>query len=129
MAPGPLNVRYEADMTLDVFRARFRVLNIVDDVTWECFAAIPDTSISGRRVEVNRPSWSAAAASRRRSADVAVKSTARALRIVARCNLPGCIRDYPHLREPSFPSQVVEFVALQQILILDSECAANGAGM
>lgn len=53
MAPGPLNVRYEADMTLDVFRARFRVLNIVDDVTWECFAAIPDTSISGRRVEVN----------------------------------------------------------------------------
>lgn len=50
MAPGPLNVRYEADMTLDVFRARFRVLNIVDDVTWECFAAIPDTSISGRRV-------------------------------------------------------------------------------
>jgi putative transposase len=26
------------------------VLNIVDDVTRECLAAIPDTSISGRRV-------------------------------------------------------------------------------
>lgn len=29
---------------------RFRVLNIVDNVTRECLAAIPDTSISGRRV-------------------------------------------------------------------------------
>ena len=29
---------------------RFRILNIVDDVTRECLAAIPDTSISGRRV-------------------------------------------------------------------------------
>src|SRR3546814_14058855 len=29
---------------------RFRVLNIVDDVTRECLAAVPDTSISGRRV-------------------------------------------------------------------------------
>jgi putative transposase len=29
---------------------RFRVLNIVDDVTRECLAAIADTSISGRRV-------------------------------------------------------------------------------
>ena len=28
----------------------FRVLNVVDDVTRECLAAIPDTSISGRRV-------------------------------------------------------------------------------
>ncbi|MGC5198379.1 hypothetical protein ACLD7X_016510, partial [Aphanothece microscopica RSMan92] len=27
-----------------------RVLNVVDDVTRECLAAIPDTSISGRRV-------------------------------------------------------------------------------
>ncbi|MGX1098191.1 hypothetical protein ACSSVZ_002216 [Amorphus sp. MBR-141] len=26
------------------------MLNIVDDVTRECLAAIPDTSISGRRV-------------------------------------------------------------------------------
>ncbi len=29
---------------------RFRILNIVDDVTRECLAAIPDTSISGARV-------------------------------------------------------------------------------
>ena len=29
---------------------RFRVLNVVDDVTHECLAAIPDISISGRRV-------------------------------------------------------------------------------
>ena len=29
---------------------RFRVLNVVDDVTRECLAAIPDTSISGKRV-------------------------------------------------------------------------------
>ena len=29
---------------------RFRVLDIVDDVTRECLAAVPDTSISGRRV-------------------------------------------------------------------------------
>jgi hypothetical protein len=28
----------------------YRFLNIVDDVTRECLAAIPDTSISGRRV-------------------------------------------------------------------------------
>ena len=28
----------------------FRILNVVDDVTRECLAAIPDTSISGRRV-------------------------------------------------------------------------------
>lgn len=29
---------------------RFRALNIVDDVTSECLHAVPDTSISGRRV-------------------------------------------------------------------------------
>ena len=29
---------------------RFRVLNVVDDVTRECLRAVPDTSISGRRV-------------------------------------------------------------------------------
>lgn len=29
---------------------RFRILNIVDDVTKHCLGAIPDTSISGRRV-------------------------------------------------------------------------------
>ena len=31
-------------------RFRFRVLNIVDDVTRKYLGAIPDTSISGRRV-------------------------------------------------------------------------------
>ena len=29
---------------------RCRILNVVDDVTRECLAAIPDTSISGKRV-------------------------------------------------------------------------------
>jgi transposase InsO family protein len=29
---------------------RFRVLNVTDDITHECLAAIPDTSISGHRV-------------------------------------------------------------------------------
>ncbi len=29
---------------------RFRVLSVVDDVTRECLAAVPDTSISGKRV-------------------------------------------------------------------------------
>lgn len=29
---------------------RFRVLNVVDDVTRECLAAVPDTSIPSKRV-------------------------------------------------------------------------------
>ena len=29
---------------------RFRVLNVMDDVTRECLAAVVDTSISGKRV-------------------------------------------------------------------------------
>jgi putative transposase len=29
---------------------RFRVLNVVDDVTRDCLVAAPDTSISGKRV-------------------------------------------------------------------------------
>ena len=29
---------------------RFRVLNIIDDVTKECLAAVADTSLSGKRV-------------------------------------------------------------------------------
>lgn len=33
-----------------VIGRRFRVLNIVDDVTRECLRAVVDTSISGRRV-------------------------------------------------------------------------------
>jgi len=46
------NVRWSLDFVYDQFAngRRFRVLNIVDDVTKECLGAIPDTSISGRRV-------------------------------------------------------------------------------
>ena len=46
------NARWSLDFVHDQFAngRRFRVLNIVDDVTKECLAAIPDTSISGRRV-------------------------------------------------------------------------------
>lgn len=46
------NARWSLDFIHDQFACgrRFRVLNIVDDVTRECLAAIPDTSISGRRV-------------------------------------------------------------------------------
>ncbi|WP_245414022.1 IS3 family transposase, partial [Fulvimarina endophytica] len=47
-----LNARWSLDFVHDQFACgrRFRILNIVDDVTRECLAAIPDTSISGRRV-------------------------------------------------------------------------------
>ncbi len=46
------NARWSLDFVHDQFASgqRFRVLNLVDDVTRECLAAIPDTSISGRRV-------------------------------------------------------------------------------
>ena len=46
------NARWSLDFVHDQFACgrRFRELNIVDDVTRECLAAIPDTSISGRRV-------------------------------------------------------------------------------
>lgn len=55
---APILVEAEANArwTLDFVRdqvacgRRFRVLNVVDDVTWECLAEIPDTSISRRRV-------------------------------------------------------------------------------
>ena len=51
-APTSANRRWSLDFVHDqmVTGRRFRVLNIVDDVTRECLAAIPDTSISGRRV-------------------------------------------------------------------------------
>lgn len=47
-----VNARWSLDFVHDQFGCgrRFRVLNIVDDVTRECLAAIPDTSISGKRV-------------------------------------------------------------------------------
>jgi putative transposase len=46
------NARWSVDFVHDpwVFGRRFRVLNVVDDVTRECLAAVPDTSISERRV-------------------------------------------------------------------------------
>jgi len=46
------NARWSLDFVSDQFAhgRRFRILNIVDDVTKECLGAIADTSISGRRV-------------------------------------------------------------------------------
>jgi putative transposase len=47
-----VNVRWSLDFVHDQLAPgrRFRILNVVDDVTRECLAAIPDTSISGKRV-------------------------------------------------------------------------------
>lgn len=46
------NARWSLDFVHDQFACgrRFQVLNVVDDATRECLAAIPDASISGRRV-------------------------------------------------------------------------------
>jgi putative transposase len=46
------NARWSIDFVHDQLsnERRFRILNLIDDVTKECLAAIPDTSISGRRV-------------------------------------------------------------------------------
>jgi len=46
------NQRWSLDFVHDqlVTGRRFRVVNIVDDVTRECLAAVPDTSILGKRV-------------------------------------------------------------------------------
>jgi putative transposase len=55
-APIPVeakaNARWSVDFVHDQMAngRRFRILNIVDDVTRECLGAIPDTSISGVRV-------------------------------------------------------------------------------
>ncbi|MBM3564336.1 MAG: IS3 family transposase [Alphaproteobacteria bacterium] len=55
-APIPVearpNARWSLDFVHDQFACgrRIRILNVVDDVTRECLAAIPDTSISGKRV-------------------------------------------------------------------------------
>ena len=55
-APAPVpalpNQRWSLDFVHDqmITGRRFRVLNVVDDVTRECLAAVPDTSIWGRRV-------------------------------------------------------------------------------
>ena len=46
------NARWSLDFVHDQFGCgrRFRILDVVDDVTRECLASLPDTSISGRRV-------------------------------------------------------------------------------
>jgi putative transposase len=46
------NARWSLDFVYDQMAngRRFRVLNITDDITHECLGAIPDTSISGKRV-------------------------------------------------------------------------------
>ena len=46
------NARWSVDFVHDQMTSgrRFRIFNVVDDVTRECLAAIPDTSISGLRV-------------------------------------------------------------------------------
>jgi putative transposase len=55
-APAPVpalpNQRWSLDFVHDQLATgrRFRVFNVVDDVTRECLAAVPDTSISGKRV-------------------------------------------------------------------------------
>ncbi|WP_370310589.1 IS3 family transposase [Sphingobium abikonense] len=55
-APAPVlalpNQRWSLDFVHDQLATgrRFRVLNIVDDITRECLRAVPDTSISGGRV-------------------------------------------------------------------------------
>jgi putative transposase len=52
LVEAKVNVRWSVDFVHDQLchGRRFRILNIVDDVTRECLAAIPDTSISGERV-------------------------------------------------------------------------------
>jgi len=49
LVEAKVNARWSLDFVHDQGR-RFRILNIVDDVTRVCLAAIPDTSISGKRV-------------------------------------------------------------------------------
>ena len=46
------NARWSVDFVHDHLSngRRLRILNVIDDVTTECLAAVADTSISGRRV-------------------------------------------------------------------------------
>jgi putative transposase len=50
------NARWSVDFVHDQLACgrRFRILNVVDDVTRERLAAIPDTSISGRPVALSQ---------------------------------------------------------------------------
>jgi transposase InsO family protein len=50
--PALPNTRWSIDFVHDQLASgrRFRILNVVDDVTKECLVAVADTSISGKRV-------------------------------------------------------------------------------
>jgi transposase InsO family protein len=52
LVEAKVNARWSLDFVHDQLAGgrRFRILNVVDDVTRECLAAIADTSISGKRV-------------------------------------------------------------------------------
>jgi putative transposase len=52
LVEAAVNARWSLDFVHDQLACgrRFRILNIVDDVTRECLAAVTDTSISGQRV-------------------------------------------------------------------------------
>ena len=52
LVEAKVNARWSLDFVHDQFAraGASACLNIVDDVTRECLAAIPDTSISGKRV-------------------------------------------------------------------------------
>ena len=62
----PSEARWSVDFVQDQLSdgRRFRILNVIDDVTKECLAAIADTSISGRRVARELTSSSPGAAGR-----------------------------------------------------------------
>jgi putative transposase len=67
LVEAKVNARWSLDFVHDQFAQgrRFRILNIVDDVTRVCLAAIPDASFSGKRVARELRCSSARAASRR----------------------------------------------------------------
>jgi putative transposase len=52
LMPALPNARWSIDFMHDQLACgrRFRILNVIDDVTKECLAAVADTSISGKRV-------------------------------------------------------------------------------
>jgi transposase InsO family protein len=52
MLPALPDTRWSINFVHDQLASgrRFRILNVVDDITKECLAAVADTSISGRRV-------------------------------------------------------------------------------
>ena len=52
VVPQALNQRWSLDFVSDQLGngRRFRLLNVIDDFNSECLAAVPDFSLSGRRV-------------------------------------------------------------------------------